>query len=174
MTRLATFLALMLGPFSSAETLEIKLLSMPGGMHKGKKVSIPIERFCIKDGKKHPVVILIPESKSLNAVGKTYRAVASKIAQDGYLVFLVDFLWRTGHEKIGAPAQNEINEKTFRAWLKTIHDVVPLALKDERAKGKKVGLLGFSLGAFLGLSLPVEHPDLPIGAVVELFGGLPN
>jgi carboxymethylenebutenolidase len=38
---------------------------------------------------------------------------------------------------------------------------------------KRIGLIGFSLGAYLSLAAAIES-DTPVAAVVDLFGGLPE
>ena len=61
----------------------------------------------------------------------------------------------------------------FRSWMDTISTAVAYARKQEKVDGKRVGLVGFSLGAFLALSAAAQA-DLGIAAVVDFGGGLPQ
>jgi dipeptidyl aminopeptidase/acylaminoacyl peptidase len=60
----------------------------------------------------------------------------------------------------------------FPLWMKTLWDVVSLVANQPSVDGERIGLLGFSLGGYLALSLACIHPR--IRAVAEYFGGLPR
>jgi carboxymethylenebutenolidase len=59
----------------------------------------------------------------------------------------------------------------FPSWLRAIADGITSASKQPNVDPKRVGLLGYSLGAYLSLSLSAFDPR--VSAVVEYFGGLP-
>jgi carboxymethylenebutenolidase len=60
----------------------------------------------------------------------------------------------------------------FAAWMRAVADGVTNAAKQPNVDPSRVGLLGFSLGSYLSLSLSVFDPR--VSAVVEYFGGLPD
>jgi carboxymethylenebutenolidase len=60
----------------------------------------------------------------------------------------------------------------FPAWGKTVWDAISYIEKHPTVDTKRIGLLGFSLGAYLALSVAVV--DSRVKAVVEFFGGLPK
>ena len=93
---------------------------------------------------------------------------ASQAAQFGVHVFVLHYFERTGHNWV-APNQIESN---FLVWLKTLEDAVSFVAGQPSVDANKIGLLGFSLGAFLSLALATQ--DSRIAAVAELFGGLPE
>lgn len=93
---------------------------------------------------------------------------ASQAAMFGVHVFVLHYFERTGHNWV-APSQIESH---FLAWLDTVKDAVTFVASQPAVDATRIGLLGFSLGAFLSLSLATR--DSRIAAVAELFGGLPE
>jgi carboxymethylenebutenolidase len=93
---------------------------------------------------------------------------ASQAAMFGVHVFVLHYFERTGHNW-AAPSQIE---SYFLAWLDTVKDAVSFVASQPGVDASRIGLLGFSLGAFLSLSLATQ--DSRITAVAELFGGLPE
>jgi dienelactone hydrolase len=93
---------------------------------------------------------------------------AGQAAQFGVHVFVLHYFERTGHNWV-APSQIEPH---FPDWLDTIKDAVSFVSGQPGVAANRIGLLGFSLGAFLSLALATQ--DSRIAAVAELFGGLPE
>lgn len=84
----------------------------------------------------------------------------------GVHVFLVRYFERTGHMWV-SPGQIQAN---FLDWLHTVSDAISYATEQAGVDPRRVGLLGFSLGAYLALALATRDPR--IIAVAEFFGGL--
>jgi len=93
---------------------------------------------------------------------------AGQAAMFGVHVFVLHYFERTGHNWV-APSQIELH---FVAWLETVKDAVSFVAGHPGIDASRIGLLGFSLGAFLSLALATQ--DSRIAAVAELFGGLPE
>jgi carboxymethylenebutenolidase len=93
---------------------------------------------------------------------------ASQAALFGVHVFVLHYFERTGHNWV-SPSQIESH---FLAWLETLKDAVSFVASQPGVDASRIGLLGFSLGAFLSLALATQ--DSRIAAVAELFGGLPE
>jgi carboxymethylenebutenolidase len=93
---------------------------------------------------------------------------AGQAAQFGVHVFVLHYFERTGHNWV-APSQIEPH---FPDWLDTVKDAVSFVSGQPGVAANRIGLLGFSLGAFLSLALATQ--DSRIAAVAELFGGLPE
>jgi dienelactone hydrolase len=93
---------------------------------------------------------------------------ASQAAHFGVHVFVLHYFDRTGHNWV-APSQIEPN---FLIWLETLKDAVSFVASQPGVDAERIGLLGFSLGAYLALALATR--DSRIAAVAELFGGLPE
>ncbi len=93
---------------------------------------------------------------------------ASQAAMFGVHVFVLHYFERTGHNWV-APSQIESH---FLEWLETVKDAISFVASQTGVDANRIGLLGFSLGAFLSLALATQ--DSRIAAVAELFGGLPE
>jgi|SRR5262245_51432044 len=130
---------------------------------------IRVERFEPKEPGKHPTLVLLHGADGLTNHGGSFRYCARWAAQKGYLVLLVHYFDRT-QTKL---ADLKIIKEHFRTWMDTISAAVAYARKQEKVDGKRVGLVGFSLGAFLALSAAAQA-DLRIAAVVDFGGGLPQ
>ena len=127
--------------------------------------SIRIDHYPANQGGNSPAVILIHGSGGpLHGMDP----FASQAAQFGVHVFVLHYFERTGHYWV-SPSQIESN---FLAWLETLKDAVSFVAGQQGVDVSRIGLLGFSLGAYLSLALATQ--DSRIAAVAELFGGLPE
>jgi len=94
---------------------------------------------------------------------------ASMLAEQGFAVFVLHYFDRTD------TAQATDKATIFRhfpAWGKTVWDAIGHIARHPQVDPERIGLLGFSLGAYLALS--VASVDARVKAVVEFFGGLPK
>jgi carboxymethylenebutenolidase len=155
----------------------------------GKKVAI--ERYEPAADGKHPAILVLHAIDGLSkpADGDTYRGAARRYAAKGYVVLMVSYFDRTGNgaeqvklvrEQFTRYAKGECKpdeEKAvierFGAWIDVVADAVGYARRLPNVDGDRVGLVGFSLGAYLALAAAADR-DLKLCAVVDLFGGLPK
>ena len=93
---------------------------------------------------------------------------ASLLAAEGFAVYVLHYFDRTGTTEVN----RQIIFRNFPVWMKTVWDAVSFVIRQPHVDPKRVGLLGFSLGAYLCLSSAAI--DSRISAVVEFFGGLPK
>jgi len=94
---------------------------------------------------------------------------ASMLAEQGFAVFVLHYFDRTD------TAQATDKATIFRhfpAWGKTVWDAIGHIAQHPQVDPDRIGLLGFSLGAYLALS--VASVDSRVKVVVEFFGGLPK
>jgi carboxymethylenebutenolidase len=131
---------------------------------------IKVERFEPAAPGRHPAVVVVHGADGLQASGELYRREARELARRGYAVFLVHYFDRTGHSEV---SPKKIKKEDFQAWHETVHEAVRYAAGQPGVDKKWIGLVGFSLGAYLALAVAAE-PDCPVAAVVGLFGGLPK
>jgi carboxymethylenebutenolidase len=154
----------------------------------GKRVAV--ERYEPAAEGRFPVVVLLHAIDGLDAAhAPLYRAAARRYAGRGYVVLLVHYFDRTGDSpervkaagerfyryangKCGADEEKAVGAD-FRAWMDTVADAVTFGRGLGSADGERVGLVGFSLGAYLALATAADR-DLKLAAVVDLFGGLPK
>lgn len=105
-----------------------------------------------------PVVVLLHGARPQRA-SKHYQAMAEDLARRGYVALYVHYYDR-GRRGRGSRAD----------WTRTISDSLTFAARLPAADGDRMGLVGYSLGAFLALTgAPV---DPRVRAVVAFYGGL--
>jgi len=118
------------------------------------------------NGQRLPAVI------GLHGSGGGHASVAdpaSLLAQQGFAVYVLHYFDRTGTAEIdGLPTIF----RHYPAWMKTLWDAVSFVALQPQVDPERIGLLGFSLGAYLSLS--AASIDSRIKTVVEFFGGLPK
>jgi carboxymethylenebutenolidase len=94
---------------------------------------------------------------------------ASLLAAQGYAVYVLHYFERTGTTQIdGLPTI----ARNFPAWMKTLWDAVSFVATQPSVDPERIGLLGFSLGAYLALSAAAI--DSRVKIVVDYFGGFPK
>ncbi|MBI1739751.1 MAG: dienelactone hydrolase family protein [Acidobacteriales bacterium] len=117
------------------------------------------------DGKLPAVLALYGSGGGVSGMNEP----ATMLAAQGFAVFVLHYFDRTG--------TTQANDKptifrNFPAWGKTVWDAISHIEQHPQLDPKRIGLLGFSLGAYLALS--VASVDHRVKAVVEFFGGLPK
>ncbi len=93
---------------------------------------------------------------------------ASLLAQQGFAIYLLHYFDRSGIESADKPTIM----RNFPLWMKTLWDAISFVETQPLVDGKRIALLGFSLGAYL--SLANSAIDHRVKAVVEFFGGMPK
>jgi carboxymethylenebutenolidase len=94
---------------------------------------------------------------------------ASLLAAHGFAVYVPHYFERTGTIRVN---DKPTILRHFFAWSKTLWDAISFVAQQPQVDPGRIGLLGFSLGAYLALS--VAAIDSRVQAVVEFFGGLPK
>jgi len=94
---------------------------------------------------------------------------ASLLAEQGFAVYVLHYFDRTGTTEIDGL---QTIFRRFPLWMKTLWDAVSFVARQPQVDPERIGLLGFSLGAYLALS--ASAIDSRIKAVVEFFGGMPK
>ena len=142
--------------------------------------SIAQSRLTLKSGNK-PIRLdaYLPDSaKKLPTVLALYGSgggiagmnePATMLAAQGFAVFVLHYFDRTGTAQV---ADKQTIFRNFPAWGKTVWDAISHIEEHPQVDVRRIGLLGFSLGAYLALS--VASVDPRVKAVVEFFGGLPR
>jgi carboxymethylenebutenolidase len=151
---------------------------------------IAVERYQPAAAGNHPAILLLPAIDGLDkAHCDLYRRAAWRYADKGYVVLLVNYFDRTPatpaerkalresffrHARgLTTSAEEKVLDAHFREWMGAVADAAKYARGLPNVDGDHVGLVGFSLGAYLALASAAEK-DLQMSAVVELFGGLPR
>jgi carboxymethylenebutenolidase len=128
--------------------------------------TIRVDCFLPDDhGQRFPAVIGLHGSGGGHS---TMSDPASSLAARGFAVYVPHYFDRTGTVEVN----REIIFRHFPIWMKTLWDAVSFVSRQPGVDPERIGLLGFSLGAYLALSNAAI--DNRIRAVVEFFGGLPK
>jgi carboxymethylenebutenolidase len=139
---------------------------------------VAVEHFAPAGTGKHPAVLLIHGTAGLEGEqgqkgdAELYRFCARILRGQGYHAFVVHYFDSTGTKRID-PREARKDEKLLRTWMETVCAAVRFAANLPGVDAKRIGLIGFSLGAFLSLAAAIES-ETPVAAVVDLFGGLPK
>jgi|RhiMethySRZTD1v2_1073278.scaffolds.fasta_scaffold518654_2 dienelactone hydrolase len=155
----------------SAHALQDRPVSMPiktqrHSFRSGGK-TIAVETFQTADTSPRPAVLMLHGADGLNT-NSQYREGARNVAAAGYQVHLVHYLDRTGERRasFGTLFQN------FMPWMATVQDALAFAADQPGADPYRIGIVGISLGAALGLA--VASTDPRVKALVTYFGPLPQ
>jgi carboxymethylenebutenolidase len=117
-------------------------------------------------GRRFPTIIGLHGSGGGHA---SMSEPASLLAAQGYAVYVLHYFERTGTTQIdGLPTI----ARNFPAWMKTLWDAVSFVATQPPVDPERIGLLGFSLGAYLALSAAAI--DSRVKIVVDYFGGFPK
>jgi carboxymethylenebutenolidase len=147
--------------------------------------SIHVDHFEPAAASKCPALVLLHGTDGPEPEKELLHAAARRFAARGYRVLLVHYFDRTSGGKdardlfkkclhgTATKEQAAACRARFREWRATVCDAVAYARTRPGVDGRRVGLVGFSLGAYLALSVAADE-SLRIAAVVEFFGGLPR
>ncbi len=117
-------------------------------------------------GQRCPAVI------GLHGSGGGYATMsdpAAMLAAQGFAVYVLHYFDRTGTTGV---ADKQTAIRHFPVWGKTVWDAISHVVRLPQVDTERIGLLGFSLGAYLALS--VASVDARVKAVVDFFGGFPK
>jgi carboxymethylenebutenolidase len=128
---------------------------------------ITVEVLAPAAGPRRPGVVLLHGADGLSFNGQ-YRSGAAEIAAAGYPVFLVHYLDRTGERR----ASFATVFQNFPAWADTVRDAIGFAARHPTVDPDRIGIVGISLGAALGLA--VSGSERRVKALVDYFGPLPQ
>ena len=117
-------------------------------------------------GQRFPAVIGLHGSGGGHA---SMAEPASLLAEQGFAVYVLHYFDRTGTTEIDGL---QTIFRHFPVWMKTLWDAVSFVARQPQVDPERIGLLGFSLGAYLALS--ASAIDSRVQAVVEFFGGMPK
>lgn len=143
------------------------VVEMKGNFESQGK-TIAIERYEPKAPGKYPAVLVVHGAGGMTVGGPWFRDSARALARRGYVAHLVHYFDLTGTRLADPPAM----KAHFAGWMRVLADGVTNATRQPNVDPTRVGLLGFSLGSYLSVSLSMYDPR--VSAVVEYFGGLPD
>src|ERR1700682_4267947 len=137
------------------------------GSFKSETKEISFELFEPVAPGKYPGVVMLYGAGEMTVGGPLFRVTAEALARAGYVVYLPHYFEKTGTQR----ATRDDDVKYFATWMRTVTDTIGYAKRKTNGDAKRIGLIGFSLGAYLSLSVASINNE--VKAVVEYFGGLP-
>jgi dienelactone hydrolase len=138
------------------------------GALKSESKEISFDLFEPAAPGQYPAIVMLYGSGGMAVGGSLFRLTAEALAREGYVVYLPHYFEKTGTQF----ATRDDDVKYFATWMRTISDTIDHAKAKANVDSQRIGLIGFSLGAYLSLS--VASVDNEVKAVVEYFGGLPD
>ena len=112
-------------------------------------------------GADDPLLILLPGS---SGPGPFYRAEAAFFAEHGYTTLLLHFF--------DAGESRYPSDKTYGLWANALADLVRVLGGEVGWQGRRVYVVGYSLGA--SVALAAGSQKLPVRAIAEWYGSLPD
>ncbi len=154
----------------------VMLLEAPGrgaivesmGSYESMGKTIGVERFEPGEAGRYPAIVILHGAGGMAFGGPEFRAYGRELARRGYVAEIVHYFDQTGVKH----ADGATIARSFSSWLVTLGDALTDLEKRPNVDARRIGLLGFSLGSYLSLSL--AGLDRRVSAVVEYFGGLPE
>ncbi|MFO0951018.1 MAG: dienelactone hydrolase family protein [Isosphaeraceae bacterium] len=136
-------------------------------VYESQGKTIRVERFEPPGDAVCPAVLILHGSGGMAVGGPSFREMARTLARNGYVADVVHYFDLTGTVIADMPTMRA----KFPVWLLAVADGVTNLSKHPRVDPKRLGLCGYSLGAYLSLSASVF--DDRVCVVVDFFGGLP-
>jgi carboxymethylenebutenolidase len=128
--------------------------------------SITLDVFAPSRAGRFPIVCALHGSGGLNRA--EHLNFAQLLAEQGFFVCVPHYFESTGTTW----ANDATIWREFETWMRVISAGLDFASTQAKADPTSIGLVGFSLGAYLALALASEQRR--ITAVVDFFGGMPE
>ncbi|WP_112662250.1 dienelactone hydrolase family protein [Microvirga flavescens] len=127
--------------------------------------TILVEAIASGGEDRRPAVLMLHGADGLK-VNTRYREGAHAFAAAGYRVYLIHYLDRTEewHASLATLFQN------FNPWLETVGDALDWMSQQPEVDAERIGIVGVSLGAALGL---IASSDPRVKALIAYYGPLP-
>lgn len=134
---------------------------------------VPVKYFLPKANCKSPAVILLHGSDGGTKYDREYAEVGKGLAAQGYAAFIPYYY--EGAPGAIRPGPNDRalpDPSAFIPWVATVEGTVSFVQTFSCVDPSRIGLLGMSLGGFVGTSVAANDPR--IRSVVTLSGGMPD
>ncbi len=116
-----------------------------------------------------PAVILLHGAGAEGAGESNFQDMCGDLASHGYYAEFIEYYSQTG--PVVASDPHDIFVVKFPTFEDEIQDGIDALKKNPAIDPKRIGLVGFSLGAYLSLAIGTQNPG-DAAAIVEYYGGL--
>jgi carboxymethylenebutenolidase len=130
-----------------------------------------VEFHCIPDKADGPLpaVVLLHGAGRRNRANGAMEKICDELAKAGYYTEFIEYYSQTEDVTPGEPGKIM---QYFPIWLGEIRAGIDAMDRNPRIDPKRIGMVGYSLGAYLSLSTGATDPGR-IAAIVDYYGGLP-
>jgi carboxymethylenebutenolidase len=136
--------------------------------YSGKPV---IEHHCVPAAKgSSPAVIVLHGAGPRGSADAEMEKICDALARTGYYAEYIEYYSQTDDV---TPGQPEKIEEYFPVWLGEIRAGIDQMNHNPQIAPNRIGMMGYSLGAFLSLATGATSPG-KIAAIVEYYGALPD
>ena len=119
------------------------------------------------DPARRPAVVLLHGSGGMIlGGGRSIRRYARALASRGFEAFVIHYFDATHTWIAGGPSER----RNFSRWVQTVSDGITYALRQPSVDSTHIGIVGISLGAYLGVGAAAADPR--VTALVDISGGL--
>lgn len=125
---------------------------------------LPVELLAPAGSGRYPIVCALHGSGGSDKTDA--RGVGELLAQEGFCVMLPRYFAATGTRWADAPTI----WREFPTWMRAVSRCLDFGAELPNADCGRIGLVGFSLGAYLALAIGSRQPR--VKAIVDFFGGL--
>lgn len=132
---------------------------------------IPVSAYRSTGPGLHPAIFLLYGAGGLTHRGAMYDAYARALATDGNNVYVIDYHASTPRAVAAPRDRGAVFSADLGTWVTAVEQVISAVSDEPGVDASRLGLLGFSQGAYLAIAVAADDPD--IGAVVEFYGGIP-
>jgi dienelactone hydrolase len=133
----------------------------------------PVNAYlCLPPGSTpRPGVLLLHGADGPVRHGEAYRHFARSLAEHGYAALFIDYFSQAvAPDPRGLTGSANHTLSTFATWLQELKDGTHYLASQPGVDGERIGLVGFSLGSYLGLGFAATAGGLR--ALVTYSGGL--
>jgi len=129
------------------------------------------EHHCVPAGAgPHPAIVLLHGASPKKGLGdRAFEKMCTDLAALGYYTEFIEYYSQTDAVGVGRP---KLMMQDFPIWLAEIKAGLDDLGKNPAVDPHRIAMMGFSLGAYLSLSIGAANPS-QIAAIVEYYGGLP-
>ena len=176
MLKLRAFFRSLLQTVSACSVIAIASNPACAGWTRGQFVANHkpvIEYHCVPEGKSpYPAVVLLHGAGARGSSYSSMEKICGNLADAGYYAEFIEYYSQTDDVR-PAPGRPTRIPEFFPIWLGEIRAGVSAMDRNPEINPKKIGMMGFSLGAFLSLGTGATDPG-KIAAIVEYYGELPS
>jgi dienelactone hydrolase len=154
------FLLILLVPLACAPIVSFAPLTPP-------EVTPPVYGEVYKPFQQgpHPAIVLVHDSKGPNA--PFIHSIGEKLTKEGYVVLAINY---HAEKKPSQAIMRGLD--VWRSWQEMVRNSVNYLNSDSSVQENRIGLIGFSEGATLAVSVAGSMPG--VRAVVDYYGPNPD